>query len=90
MPYERYDPLEQLSLEELRRPTSQKLQAHRSDLLALWVAETDVPLAPPVAKVLSQAIDIGHTGYASRHGYADAVAGFAAARWCWLDLPVTP
>lgn len=48
----------------------------------------DVPLAPPVAKVLREAIDIGDTGYASRHGYADAVAGFASARWGWHDLPV--
>jgi cystathionine beta-lyase len=88
MPYESHNPLEQLSLEELRRRTSQKWQAHGSDLLPLWVAEMDVPLAPPVAKVLREAIDIGDTGYASRHGYADAVAGFASARWDWHDLPV--
>jgi cystathionine beta-lyase len=77
MSYERHNPLEQLSLEELRRRTSQKWQAHGSDPLPLWVAEMDVPLAPPVAKVLRQAIDIGDTGYASRHGYAEVVAGFA-------------
>lgn len=88
MPHERHNPLEQLSLEELRRRTSQKWQAHGSDLLPLWVAEMDVPLAPPIADVLRHAIDIGDTGYASRQGYADAVAGFASARWDWHDLPV--
>src|SRR3954451_17635945 len=88
MPYQRNNPLEQLSLADLRRRTSQKWQAHGSDLLPLWVAEMDVPLAPPVADVLRQAIDIGATGYASRHGYAEAVAGFASARWDCHDLPV--
>jgi cystathionine beta-lyase len=88
MPRERRNPLEQLSLEQLRLRTSQKWQAHGSDLLPLWVAEMDVPLAPPVAQVLRHAIDIGDTGYASRHGYAEAVAGFASARWDWHDLPV--
>lgn len=88
MPHERHNPLEQLSLEQLRRRTSQKWQAHGTDLLPLWVAEMDVPLAPAVAEALRHAIDIGDTGYASRQGYADAVAAFAAARWDWHDLPV--
>src|SRR5690349_21859579 len=64
MPYERGNPLEQLSLADLRRRTSQKWHAHGSDLLPLWVAEMDVPLAPPVADVLRQAINLGDTGYA--------------------------
>ncbi|KQW08156.1 cystathionine beta-lyase [Leifsonia sp. Root4] len=84
----RPNPLEQLTLDELRRRTSQKWQAHDADLLPLWVAEMDVPLAPPVADAIRHAIDIGDTGYASRHGYAEAVAEFAAARWGWPDLPV--
>ncbi len=87
-PHVRTNPLEELSLEELRRRTSQKWQAHGSDLLPLWIAEMDVPLAPPVADVLRHAIDIGDTGYASRYGYADAFAGFASARWGWHDVPV--
>jgi len=89
MPHERDNPLEQLSLEELHHRTSQKWRAHGSDLLPLWVAEMDVPLAPPVADALRHAIDIGDTGYAPRHGYAEAVAGFASTRWDWPDLPVT-
>ena len=68
MPHERDNPLEQLSLEELHHRTSQKWRAHGSDLLPLWVAEMDVPLAPPVADALRHAIDIGDTGYAPRPG----------------------
>jgi cystathionine beta-lyase len=85
---QRFNPLEQLTLGELRRRTSQKWLAHDSDLLPLWVAEMDVPLAPAVAEALHRAIEIGDTGYASRHGYAEAVAEFAAERWGWHDLPV--
>ena len=85
---ERANPLEQLSLDDLRRRTSQKWQAHGTDLLPLWVAEMDVPLAPPIAARLRRAIDLGDTGYASRVGYAEAVAGFAAARWNWPDVPI--
>ena len=84
----RPNPLEQLTLDELRRRTSQKWQAHDAELLPLWVAEMDVPLAPPVADAIRHAIDIGDTGYASRHGYAEAVAEFADSRWGWPDLPV--
>jgi cystathionine beta-lyase len=83
------NPLEQLSLDQLRRRTSQKWSAHRWDLLPLWVAEMDVPLAPAVANALRQAVVIGDTGYASRHGYAEAVAGFASTRWDWPDLPIS-
>ncbi|MDN3460850.1 aminotransferase class I/II-fold pyridoxal phosphate-dependent enzyme [Rhodococcus sp. APC 3903] len=84
-----WNPLEQLSLDQLRRRTSQKWSAHSSDVLSLWVAEMDVPLAPAVTNALHHAVDIGDTGYASRHGYAEAVAGFASTRWDSPDLPIT-
>lgn len=84
----RHNPLEELSLRQLRERTSQKWRAHGEDLLPLWVAEMDVLLAPPIADVLRHAIDIGDTGYASNHGYAEAVADFAGQRWNWADFPV--
>ena len=44
------NPLTQLSLDELRRRTSVKWRMHAEDVLPLWVAEMDVPLAAPVAR----------------------------------------
>ncbi|WP_067436525.1 MalY/PatB family protein [Nocardioides jensenii] len=79
----RDNPLEQLSLEQLRTRTSTKWVAHPDDVLPLWVAEMDVPLAPPVADRLRAAIDSGDTGYPSGRDYPRAVAAFAAQRWGW-------
>lgn len=77
------NPLEQLTLEQLRTRTSMKWVAHPDDVLPLWVAEMDVPLAQPVADRLRAAIDSGDTGYPSGRAYPLAVAAFAAERWGW-------
>lgn len=80
------NPLEVLTLEELRGRTSMKWRMYPSDVLPLWVAEMDVPLAPAIQDVLHHAIATGDTGYPSGHGYAEALAGFAARRWGWTGL----
>jgi cystathionine beta-lyase len=77
------NPLEQLTIEQLRARTSAKWRAHSPDVLPLWVAEMDVPLAAPVADALHAAVDIGDTGYAAGDEYAIAVRAFAAERWGW-------
>ncbi|HRE03228.1 MAG TPA: hypothetical protein PLV68_18155, partial [Ilumatobacteraceae bacterium] len=82
------NPLAELSLAELRGRTSLKWRAHPDDVLPLWVAEMDVPLAPPIADALRSAIDRGDTGYPAGHGYARAVAAFAAERWGWTGVRV--
>ena len=82
------DPLEQLTLAELRCRTSTKWREHPPDVLPLWVAEMDVPLAEPVQRVLHDAVARGDTGYPSGTGYAEALAAFAAERWAWDDLDV--
>lgn len=82
------DPLEQLTLSDLRRRSSQKWQAHGRDLLPLWVAEMDVLLAPDITDALHRAISDGDTGYTANRGYAEAVASFAAERWGWSGFPV--
>lgn len=83
------NPLERLTVEQLRQRTSMKWRAHPPDVLPLWVAEMDVPLAEPVAAALNQAIARGDTGYpAGDRAYAEAVAGFAARRWRWDGLDV--
>ncbi|MBC9713164.1 pyridoxal phosphate-dependent aminotransferase [Streptomyces sp. TRM66268-LWL] len=84
----RTDPLVQLSLDQLRHRTSVKWRAHPEDVLPLWVAEMDVPLAPAIADALRAAIDLGDTGYAHGDGYARALAAFAADRWQWDGLAV--
>ncbi len=68
-----------------------KWRAHPADVLPLWVAEMDVPLAPTVIGALHRAIDDGDTGYPYGTGYAEAVSEFAGQRWDWhgLDLART-
>ncbi|MGC5052383.1 MalY/PatB family protein [Micromonospora sp. DT48] len=82
------NPLTQLSLAELRRRTSVKWRLYAEDVLPLWVAEMDVPLAAPVAEALHDAVRRGDTGYAYGTAYAEALGDFAARRWGWSDLPV--
>jgi cystathionine beta-lyase len=79
-------PLDQLPIEALRARTSMKWTAYPPDVLPLWVAEMDVPLAPPVAAALHAAIDAGDTGYPAGPGYALAVRDYAATHWGWHGL----
>lgn len=82
------NPLEQLTLEQLRARTSMKWTTHPGDVLPLWVAEMDVLLAPAVAESLHRAVTLGDTGYPSGYAYAEAVADFAAVRWGWDGVAV--
>ncbi|MEV4441516.1 aminotransferase class I/II-fold pyridoxal phosphate-dependent enzyme [Streptomyces sp. NPDC049577] len=77
------DPLRALSPDELRLRTSAKWRVHEPDVLPLWIAEMDVPLAEPVARALTEAVARGDTGYASGTGYAEALDVFARERWGW-------
>src|SRR5262245_34652038 len=79
----RENPLQQLSIEDLRARTSMKWRTHPADVLPLWVAEMDVPLAPPIAAALRAAVDAGDTGYPSGDDYALAVRDFALRHWGW-------
>ncbi|MEW9870719.1 MalY/PatB family protein [Arthrobacter sp. HS15c] len=83
------NPLEELSLAELRQRTSMKWRMHPDEVLPLWVAEMDVRLARPVADALHRAIDIGDTGYPIGTAYAEAFGAFAAGNWGWSGLDVS-
>lgn len=84
------NPLRALDLDQLRRRTSVKWTAYPADVLPLWVAEMDVPLADPVRRALVEAADLGDTGYSSPGAYAPALGDFAVARWGWqLDVDRT-
>ncbi|MFI6355112.1 MalY/PatB family protein [Streptomyces sp. NPDC050743] len=82
------DPLHTLGLEQLRRRTSMKWRTYPEDVLPLWVAEMDVPLAGPVVRAVTDALALGDTGYPAGTAYAEALAAFAAQRWNWDGIAV--
>lgn len=82
------NPLHALTLDQLRRRTSMKWRTHPADVLPLWVAEMDVPLAPAVVRAVTAAMEIGDTGYPAGTAYAEALADFAGKKWGWDDLAV--
>lgn len=85
-------PLRELSLQDLRARTSLKWSAYGPDVLPLWVAEMDAPLAPAVTRVLEDVAASGDLGYPTEDGaLADAFRTFARGRWAWepgVALPV--
>jgi cystathionine beta-lyase len=62
---------------------SAKWRAHPEDVLPAWIAEMDVPLAPPIARDLRRAIDQHDCGYANTSGLAEAFAPWAQRRFGW-------
>jgi cystathionine beta-lyase len=82
------NPLEQVTIEQLRRRASAKWREYPADVLPMWVAEMDVLPAEPVQRVLTDAIRTGDTGYAHGTGYAEALRDFASRRWGWDGLAV--
>jgi len=81
------NPLTELTLADLRRRTSAKWRKYDPDVLPLWVAEMDVPLAAPIRAELERAIADGDMGYAAGAAYTEALADFAARRWGWDVSP---
>ncbi|MEU2200682.1 aminotransferase class I/II-fold pyridoxal phosphate-dependent enzyme [Isoptericola sp. NPDC019482] len=77
------NPLEQFTLDDLRRRTSVKWRAYPPDVLPLFVAEMDTPVAPAVVDAVQGALALGDTGYDVGTTYAEAVAPFAQERWGW-------
>jgi len=84
------NPLETLTLDQLRERTSIKWRRYPEDVLPLWVAEMDVPQADPVRRAVTDAVERGDTGYPDGTAYAGAVAAFATHRWGWrIDVEHT-
>lgn len=77
------NPLRELTEQDLRKRTSAKWRVYDADVLPLWVAEMDVPLAPAVEAALHEAVTRGDTGYPTPEVYVEAAAGFAKTRWDW-------
>lgn len=76
-------PFEARSLAQLRQRASVKWRMYPPDVLPLWVAEMDTPLAQPIARTLRSAIDAGDTGYAYDDGFGEAFIEFASHRYGW-------
>jgi cystathionine beta-lyase len=72
-------------LELLRRRTSEKWGAHPADVLPMFVAEMDYPLAPAIAAALHAAVDRSDTGYVNPRdaGAREAFTAFARDAWGW-------
>ncbi|MFE6994605.1 MalY/PatB family protein [Microbacterium sp. NPDC057659] len=81
-------PLRALPLDVLRRRSSEKWREYPAEILPLFVAETDFPLAPAISAALERAVRIGDTGYvASQTPLPEAYAAFAERRFGWRPDP---
>jgi cystathionine beta-lyase len=83
------NPLTELSLDQLRERRSEKWRGYPPDVLPLWVAEMDTPLAPPIRDALVAAVERGDTGYENPAGLPEAYAAFSADRYGWAPDPAT-
>jgi cystathionine beta-lyase len=80
-------PLSALSLDDLRKRRSEKWLTFPDDVLPLFVAEMDTPLAEPIRAALSTALARGDTGYAHLGQLAEAYTDFSARRYGWSPDP---
>jgi cysteine-S-conjugate beta-lyase len=74
-------PYDAISLESLRRRRSAKWREFAPDVLPVWVAEMDFPIAAPIRDVLRELVDRSDTGYGHAAGLPEAYAAFALRRW---------
>jgi len=81
------NPLTEVPLELLHQRRSHKWRNFPSDVLPMFVAEMDTPLAPPVLAVLTEALQRGDTGYQNPNGLPEAFAGFTDRHFGWAPDP---
>ncbi|MFL6052073.1 MAG: MalY/PatB family protein [Actinoallomurus sp.] len=81
------NPLTAYELTDLRQRQSLKWREYPPDVLPLWEAEMDTPLAEPITEALTRAIARGDTGYALAGRLPEAFADFAADRYGWHPDP---
>ncbi|MBN9158588.1 MAG: aminotransferase class I/II-fold pyridoxal phosphate-dependent enzyme [Microbacterium sp.] len=77
-----------MPLDQLRRRTSTKWRTYPEDVLPLFVAETDFPLADAITARLRTAVELGDTGYTPPDpGIRSAFAAYAERRFGWTVQP---
>ena len=75
-------------LSELRERQSVKWQKYGPDVLPLFVAEMDYPVAEPIKQAMIERIAADDVGYAMAPGpIGEAFAGFADRHWGWQVRP---
>lgn len=74
----------------LRTRTSVKWRMFPADVLPLWVAEMDYPLAPEVAGAMIERIAANDVGYVfSPLALGEAFSAFARDAWGWMPEPTS-
>lgn len=81
------NPLTELTLDQLRTRRSVKWRSFPPDVLPMFIAEMDTPLAPSIATVLAELVSLGDSGYATIGGLGAAYADFADRRYGWSPDP---
>ena len=82
--------LDHLSEAVLRQRTGEKWQEYGPDVLPLWVADMDYPVAEPIRRRLQRALDVGDTGYPLHPrptNLPELFAERAARRYGWSVEP---
>ena len=80
--------IEALSLAEMRTHRSEKWRGFPSDVLPLFVAEMDFPVAKPIQDILIEMVSHSDMGYLSSiPELGKAFAGFTKRRWNWEVAP---
>jgi cystathionine beta-lyase len=75
-------------LSALRRRESVKWRAYPPDVLPLFVAEMDYPVAEPIREAIAARVAASDLGYAFAPGrMGEAFAGFAERHWGWAVDP---
>ncbi len=79
-----------LDIESLRRRTGEKWKSYPEDVLPVWVADMDFPLAEPLQELLRHTLEHSDTGYpmsVTRDGLPRIFAERAAECWGWQVSP---
>ncbi len=84
------DPFEAVTPDDLRRRQGRKWSRYPEGVIGAWIADMDVPLAPPVRAAIDAMLDEGDVGYPHEDAelrVADAFAERMEARYGWSPDP---
>ncbi|QNE89992.1 aminotransferase class I/II-fold pyridoxal phosphate-dependent enzyme [Corynebacterium incognita] len=82
--------MKQLGLEQLRARQTAKWTVFEDDVLPLWIAESDFPIAPEVKSAVAAAVEADTVGYPpapAATNFGLAVADFYEVRYGWRPNP---